>query len=117
MSHSDTDPDCIFCKIVAGEVPGEKLYEDELILAFRDINPVAPLHGLVIPKKHVATLDDFSDDDAELLGRLMFAARKIAGDHSLPGYRVTMNVNREGGQVVYHAHLHVLGGRQMRRLG
>ena len=117
MTDSARDPDCIFCKIVAGDIPGEKLYEDDQVFAFRDIHPVAPLHGLVIPKQHVATLNDFDDDDAELLGRLMITARKIATEHDLPGYRVTMNVNSAGGQIVYHAHLHILGGRQMRGLG
>lgn len=117
MGDSDTERGCIFCKIVAGEIPGEKLYEDDRIFAFRDINPVAPVHGLVIPKRHIATLDDFDSDDARLLGGLMLTARKIAAEHNLSGYRVTMNVNSEGGQVVYHAHLHILGGRQMRGLG
>lgn len=117
MTDSHRDPDCIFCKIVAGEIPGDKIYEDDHVFAFRDINPKAPVHGLVIPKRHVATLDDFDDDDAELLGRLMITARRIAADNDLPGYRVTMNVNSEGGQIVYHAHLHILGGRQMRGLG
>ena len=94
------DADCIFCKIVAGELPADKLYEDDEVVAFRDLHPKAPVHGLVIPKRHVATLDDF-----------------VAADHQLPGYRVVMNVNREGGQVVFHAHLHILGGRQMTGLG
>lgn len=109
--------DCIFCKIVRGELPCEKLHEDDAVLAFRDIHPQAPVHGLVIPKRHLATLDDFGDRDGELLGRLMLVAKRIAADHSLAGYRVCMNVNSLGGQVVYHAHLHILGGRQMGRLG
>lgn len=109
--------DCIFCRIVSGELACDKLYEDESVLAFRDIHPKAPVHGLVIPKRHVATLDDFSDDDGELLGHLMLAARRIAADHGLEGYRVAMNVNGLGGQIVFHAHLHVLGGRQMKGLG
>ena len=109
--------DCIFCKIVAGELGCDKLYEDDSVLAFRDISPKAPVHGLVIPKRHVATLDDFTDDDAELLGRLMRTATAIAADHNLEGYRIAMNVNALGGQVVFHAHLHILGGRQMRHMG
>lgn len=112
-----TDPDCIFCKIVAGEIPGKRLFEDEAIIAFEDIHPVAPVHGLIIPKRHVATLDDFAADDAELLGRMMLVARQIANERGLGGYRVAMNVNSLGGQVVFHAHLHVMGGRQMRALG
>ena len=111
------DADCIFCKIVAGELPADKLYEDEHVVAFRDLHPKAPVHGLVIPKRHVATLDEFVEADAALLGKLMLGAQRIAAEHSLPGYRVVMNVNREGGQVVFHAHLHILGGRQMTGLG
>ena len=108
---------CIFCRIAAGELRCDKLYEDEGVLAFRDLHPLAPVHGLVIPKRHVATLDDFESDDAALLGRLMLVARRIAMEHGLKGYRVVMNVNSLGGQTVFHAHLHVLGGRQMDRLG
>ena len=109
--------DCIFCRIVAGTVPSNKLYEDTSVLAFRDIHPLAPVHGLVIPKRHVATLDDFAEQDGELLGRLMLVAQKIAREHGLAGYRVVMNVNSLGGQDVFHAHLHIMGGRQMARLG
>jgi histidine triad (HIT) family protein len=108
--------DCIFCRIVAGTVRSDKLYEDASVLAFWDIHPLAPVHGLVIPKRHVATLDDFTDDDSGLLGRLMLVAKKIAAEHGLAGYRVVMNVNSLGGQDVFHAHLHILGGRQMTRL-
>ncbi len=109
-----SDPDCLFCKIVAGEIPSTRLYEDDQLLAFADVNPQAPFHGLVVPKEHLATLDDFDDAQAELAGRLMLVARALAAERGLPGYRVAMNVNSEGGQVVFHAHLHVLGGRQMR---
>jgi histidine triad (HIT) family protein len=109
-----TDPTCLFCKIVAGQLPGDRVYEDERILAFKDIHPQAPFHCLVIPKAHVATLNDFTDEHSELIGRLLLAAKRIAGDNGLPGYRVAMNVNREGGQVVFHAHLHVLGGRPLK---
>lgn len=108
---------CIFCKIVAGELDCDKLYEDDSVLAFRDLYPQAPVHGLVIPKRHVATLDEFSADDDALLGQLMLVARQIAAEHQLEGYRVAMNVNGLGGQVVFHAHLHILGGRQMKKLG
>lgn len=109
--------DCIFCRIVAGELGCDKLYEDDDVLAFRDINPKAPLHGLVIPKRHVATLDDFDDSDGRLLGQLMLVAKKIAADNELEGYRVAMNINGLGGQIVFHAHLHILGGRQMKGMG
>lgn len=114
---SDTGSECIFCRIVAGELPSDKLYEDDRVLAFRDLHPKAPVHGLVIPKRHVATLDDFDDGDSSLLGHLMLVARRIAADHDLTGYRVAMNVNSQGGQIVFHAHLHILGGRQMQGLG
>jgi histidine triad (HIT) family protein len=107
------DTDCIFCKIVAGELPATKLYEDDHVLAFEDLHPQAPLHALVIPKLHFATLNDFGADDADVLGWLMLTARRLAEERNLPGYRVAMNVNREGGQVIFHAHLDVLGGRQM----
>lgn len=108
------DPTCLFCKIVAGELPAERLYEDDTVLAFKDIHPQAPFHGLVIPKIHVATLNDFSSAQTELVGRLLLTAQRLAAEHGLPGYRVAMSVNREGGQVVFHAHLHVLGGRQLK---
>ena len=112
-----TEDECIFCRIVRGELDADKLYEDDEVLAFRDLYPKAPLHALVIPRRHVATLDDFDDADSSLLGRLMLVARKIAADHELEGYRVAMNVNSLGGQVVFHAHLHIMGGRQMTGMG
>jgi histidine triad (HIT) family protein len=108
------DPACLFCKIVGGELPAERVFEDDAILAFNDIHPQAPFHCLVIPKVHVATLNDFSALQTELVGRLLLTAKRVAADHGLPGYRVAMNVNREGGQVVFHAHLHVLGGRPLK---
>jgi histidine triad (HIT) family protein len=111
---TNVDSACLFCKIVAGRLPADKLYEDDTVLAFKDIHPQAPFHGLVIPKIHVATLNDFSGAQAELVGRLLLTAQRLAIDQGLPGYRVAMNVNREGGQVVFHAHLHVLGGRQLK---
>lgn len=113
MSRPASD-DCLFCRIVAGELPADRLYEDEELLAFRDISPQAPFHALVIPKAHFATLDDFGSEHAELAGRLFLVAKRLAGEHSLPGYRVVVNTNREGGQVVFHVHMHVLGGRQMK---
>lgn len=116
MSQNE-EQGCIFCRIVSGELDCDKLYEDETVFAFRDIHPKAPVHGLVIPKRHVATLNDFENGDSELLGRLMLVARRIAAEHELEGYRVVMNVNRLGGQIVFHAHLHILGGRQMTGLG
>jgi histidine triad (HIT) family protein len=108
------DPSCLFCKIVAGQLPADKLYEDDSVLAFKDIHPLAPFHGLVIPKVHIATLNDFSGAQLELGGKLLLTAQRLAAEQGLPGYRVVMNVNREGGQTVFHAHLHVLGGRQLK---
>ena len=108
------DPDCIFCKIVAGELPSERLYEDDEIVAFRDISPQAPFHGIIIPRAHIATLNDLRDEQAPLMGRFFVVARQLASEHGLAGYRVVVNTNAEGGQVVYHVHMHLLGGRQMR---
>ena len=108
------DPDCLFCKIVAGQLPADRVYEDDDIVAFKDIHAQAPFHCLVIPKTHIATLNDFTSDQSALIGRLLLTAKRIAADQGLPGYRVAMNVNREGGQVIFHAHLHVLGGRPLK---
>lgn len=108
------DPDCLFCRIVAGQLPCDRVHEDDEVLAFKDIHPQAPFHCLVIPKIHIATLNDFEPEQGVLIGRLLLTAKRIAAEHGLPGYRVAMNVNREGGQVVFHAHLHVLGGRPLK---
>ena len=108
------DVSCLFCRIVAGELPADRVYEDDRILAFKDIHPQAPFHCLIIPKTHVPTLNDFSPEQSALIGRLLLTAKRIAAEHGLPGYRVAMNVNREGGQVVFHVHLHVLGGRPLK---
>jgi histidine triad (HIT) family protein len=113
MSES-RDSSCLFCKIVAGEIPSERVYETDTILAFKDIHPQAPSHFLVIPKVHRATLNDFGDDEQDLAGALLLAAKYIAADAGLPGYRVAMNVGREGGQMFFHAHLHVIGGRPLK---
>jgi histidine triad (HIT) family protein len=109
----ERDPNCIFCKIVAGELPCDRLYEDDEILGFRDISPQAPFHGVLIPKSHIATLNDLRDEQAELMGRFFVIGRNLATEHDLPGYRVVVNTNPEGGQVVFHVHMHILGGRQM----
>jgi histidine triad (HIT) family protein len=108
------DPNCLFCRIAAGELPADRVYEDDEVLAFKDIHPQAPFHCLVIPKTHVATLNDFAPEQSTLIGDLLLTAKRIASEQGLPGYRVAMNVNREGGQVVFHAHLHVLGGRVLK---
>jgi histidine triad (HIT) family protein len=107
------DPDCLFCKIVAGQLQSTKLLEDDQVVAFKDVHPQAPFHALIVPRKHVATLDDFSADDAALVGHMLLTAKRLAAEEGLPGYRVAMNVQRAGGQVIFHAHLHVLGGRSL----
>jgi histidine triad (HIT) family protein len=111
---SAVDPDCLFCKIVAGQLPANKLHEDDRVVAFKDAHPQAPLHALIVPRKHVATLDDFGADDAALVGHMLLTAKRLAAEEGLPGYRVAMNVQRAGGQVIFHAHLHVLGGRPLK---
>jgi histidine triad (HIT) family protein len=108
------DPACLFCKIVAGQLPANRVYEDDTVLAFKDVHPQAPFHCLVIPKAHVPTLNDFTPEQRTLVGELLLTAKRIAADNALPGYRVVMNVNRDGGQTVFHAHVHVLGGRPLK---
>lgn len=105
---------CLFCKIVAGDIPAKRLYEDDLSLAFADINPQAPVHLLVIPKQHIASTAHTSADDAGLLGHLLTTVVKIAVEQRLDhGYRVVINTGADGGQTVDHLHLHLLGGRPM----
>ena len=102
--------DCIFCKIVNGELPCDKVYEDEHCIAFKDINPKADVHVLLIPRKHIASLRDFSIDDAELLSHLMLTAPKVAESLGLEhGFRTIINTGAGGGQIVFHVHLHILG--------
>ena len=107
--------DCIFCKIIAGDIPAEIIYQNDDVLAFRDLNPQAPLHVLVIPKKHIATINDMTAADAELVGKLYLAAQTIARQEGVAddGYRTVMNCNELAGQTVFHMHLHVLAGRAM----
>ena len=108
-----SDKDCLFCKIVAGTIPSTVVHEDELVLAFDDINPVAPVHQLIVPKRHIGSAADLGEDDATLLGRLFAVAASLAAAAGLPetGYRVVTNVGRDGGQSVDHLHFHLLGGR------
>lgn len=106
---------CLFCKIAQGEIPATVVFEDDDIMAFRDINPKAPTHLLIIPKRHIATINDTTDEDGKLLGNMILQARKLAQTEKLSevGYRLVFNINSGGGQEVYHIHLHLLGGRQM----
>jgi histidine triad (HIT) family protein len=106
---------CLFCKIVAGEIPAKRVYEDEDVMAFEDVNPQAPVHVLVIPKRHVATLNDLQASDDQLVGTLVRRAAAIANQRGLAagGYRTVFNCNSDAGQTVFHIHLHLLGGRRM----
>ncbi len=107
--------DNLFLRIINREIPAEIVYEDDDVLAFRDINPQAPLHLLVIPKKHIRTLNDAREEDQGLLGKLVLVAQKLARENGVAeeGYRVVMNCNRGAGQTVFHVHLHLLGGREL----
>jgi histidine triad (HIT) family protein len=106
---------CIFCKIASGEIPATVVHQDEHVVAFRDLNPQAPTHVLVIPRRHVATLNDLTDADGELLGRMYLAAKRVAAMDGVAeaGYRTVVNCNAAAGQSVFHIHLHLLGGRPM----
>lgn len=104
----------VFTKIISKEIPAEIVYEDEKCLAFKDINPQAPVHILLIPKKEIPSLASLKEEDKDLMGYLMLKAVYIAKEQNLNGYRVVINTNAEGGQTVYHLHIHILGGRNMR---
>jgi histidine triad (HIT) family protein len=108
--------DSIFAKIANGEIPADIVYEDEHVVAFRDLNPQAPTHVLVIPRKPIPTLNDVGEADAELVGRLFLAAAKVAAAEGIAerGYRTVINCNAEAGQTVFHLHVHVIGGRPLR---
>ena len=105
--------DCIFCQIVEGTIPSTRLYEDEACVAFEDLNPQAPVHALVIPKRHIVSLADVQEKDKPVLGQIMLACSTIAREKGLDanGYRVVTNIGQEAGQSVFHLHFHVLGGR------
>ena len=107
------DGNCIVCKIVSGEIPSEKIYEDEKAVAFNDINPQAPTHILIVPKKHLDSLDAANPAERDLLGHLLLTAAEIARQKGFagPGYRVVINTNADGGQTVFHLHIHLLAGR------
>jgi histidine triad (HIT) family protein len=107
--------DCIFCKIIKGGLPADKVYEDENILAFKDRQPRAPIHQLIIPKKHIATLNDLTEADTQLVGTMVQRARLLAEEANIAktGYRTVFNCNADGGQVVPHLHLHLIGGRPL----
>lgn len=108
--------DCIFCKIIAGEIPGKFVYKDDLVTAFHDINPAAPIHILVVPNKHIASTNDITLQDEALIGRMFMAVKQIAAEQVIAdnGYRLIINTGPDAHQVVDHMHLHILGGQFMR---
>ena len=107
--------DCLFCKVAAGQIPAKIIYRDDVVVAFDDINPQAPQHKLIIPLKHISTLNDLQPEDNELIGHMLQTAKKLAKNSDIAdaGYRVVMNCNAGAGQTVFHIHLHLLGGRPM----
>ena len=106
--------DCLFCKIIEKEIPSEFIYEDDKVVAFKDINPQAPVHFLIIPKEHIESADNLEENHKELVGHIYLTAKKLAEENGLEnGYRVVNNCRDDGGQTVGHIHFHVLGGRQM----
>lgn len=106
---------CIFCKIINREIPSTVVYEDDKVIAFKDINPIAPVHILVIPKKHIETLNHVEEEDKELLGHILVVTKKIAEEQGIAesGYRVINNCGNHGGQVVFHLHFHLIGGEPL----
>lgn len=106
--------DCVFCEIIKGNIPSTKVYEDEFVTAFNDLNPVMPVHVLIVPKKHIASVNELENDDAELIGRVFVAAKKIAEKLGLDnGYRIINNCGEDAGQTVKHIHFHLIGGKPM----
>jgi histidine triad (HIT) family protein len=107
--------DCLFCKIIGGQIPGQFVDQDDQLVVIKDINPQSPLHVLIIPRKHIATINDLAADDDALIGAMHRAAARIAKDHGYSdrGYRTVFNINREAGQTVFHIHLHLLAGRTL----
>jgi histidine triad (HIT) family protein len=116
MNPKQNNPDCIFCKIISGEIPSKIVYKDKDVVVFPDINPAAPVHLLVVPVKHIASLATMTDADAPLVGKMVAAASKVAREQGLAnrGYRLTINSGADAGQVVQHLHIHLLGGRQLK---
>ncbi len=107
--------DCLFCKIAAKEIPSSKVYEDELVYAFRDIDPQAPVHVLIIPKQHISSVNEITDENSAIVGHIFKVAAEIAKDEGISesGYRIVTNIGEDGGQTVSHLHYHMLGGRSL----
>ncbi len=116
MTGEEAVEDCLFCKIVAGDIGAEKVFESDTVVGFRDINPQAPTHVLFVPREHIATINDLDAAHHGLIGEMFSAARDVAEreGHADAGYRVVMNCNEAAGQSVFHIHLHLLGGRRLR---
>ena len=113
MNPEPINPNCIFCKIIAGELPSDIVYRDDEIIAFRDINPIAPVHQLIIPRKHIPSIRDLKDEDLPLLGQMTLVANQLAEQEGIAerGYRLIINCGYEALQTVHHIHMHLLGGR------
>jgi len=111
--------DCLFCKIATQQIPADMVFEDDQVVAFKDINAQAPVHTLIIPRKHISTINDIEAGDQALIGHMVTTARDLASDMGIaePGFRLIMNCNQQGGQTVFHIHLHLLGGRLLTGLG
>ena len=107
--------DCIFCKIIAGQIPSDVIYTDDKVIAFRDINPMAPVHLLIIPREHITSLNDVTEQQITLVGHMVQVAKQLAKQQGIAtkGYRVVINTGPQGGQVVQHLHMHLLGGREL----
>jgi histidine triad (HIT) family protein len=107
--------DCIFCKIIAGQIPSDVVYKDDKVIAFRDINPMAPVHLLIIPREHIVSLNDITEQQTALVGHMVQVARQLAKQQGIAtrGYRVVINTGPQGGQLVQHLHMHLLGGREL----
>jgi histidine triad (HIT) family protein len=105
--------DCLFCKIIQGDIPADKLYEDDDVLAFRDIAPVAPLHFLVIPKKHISGPSGVAEEDEQVIGKMMRIGNQVAREEGIEQFRLVLNNGEEAGQTVFHIHMHVIGGRSL----
>jgi histidine triad (HIT) family protein len=107
--------DCIFCKIIAGQIPSDVIYTDDKVVAFRDINPMAPVHLLIIPREHILSLNDVTEQQTTLVGHMVQVAKQLAKQQGIAtkGYRVVINTGPQGGQVVQHLHMHLLGGREL----
>ena len=116
MNPENTNTDCVFCKIVSGEIPSKIVYRDDDVVVFPDINPVTPVHMLIIPVKHITTVAEIKDVDAALGGKMIAVANKVAKEQKLDknGYRLIINCGAEAGQVVWHLHMHLMGGRRLR---